>query len=238
MKKTLLFFGLLAVLFSFNATAQVVCYEEAESAVPDFWVDHFYYAKCTDYVSSGSKVFAGNDDYLDFNGGSTIDFTNIFVPKDGVYTVMLSYGIGYADETGAVVTVNVNGELADQLVLYRLTGAPPAICEFEVELWGDHNNVIQLKQTKDWAITLGIQLVSQGENAIRKVNENSYKISSENGTLRVSNLEGNDNQIRIHSIDSKLLQAVTVKTSSFETSLDSGFYIVSINGKASKVFVK
>jgi hypothetical protein len=238
MKKTTLLSGLLAVLFSFNATAEIICYGEEESQTPDFWVNHFYYAKCTDYVGSGSKSFEDTD-YVDFNGESSVDFTNVFVPEDGTYTVQLSYGVGYADADGAVVTINVNNELADQLIVYTLTGAPPAIYEFDVELWGDYNNVIQLKQVKDWMTTLGIQLVPKGGvNAIPEINEIPYKISSGKGTLSINNLKGSGNQIRINSLDGKLLRTVTTKSSSFNMSLASGIYIIHVNGKASKVLIK
>ncbi|MCX6307544.1 MAG: IPT/TIG domain-containing protein, partial [Bacteroidia bacterium] len=52
----------------------VVCYDGGTSGANNFWLTHFYYAKCTDYVGSNTKEVAGSD-YLDYNGGSNINFT-------------------------------------------------------------------------------------------------------------------------------------------------------------------
>ena len=237
MKKTLLF-GLLAVLVSFNMTAQIVCYGEEEASAPDFWLSHFYFAKCTNYIGTGSKIFSGDADYVDFNGGSRVDYTNVFVSKDGMYTVQLSYGVGYAEpEAGGIMDVIVNDELAEQLIFYSNPNRPLYL-EFDVELYADYANIIQFKQRKDWMIMLGIQLAFAGESGISKVNTNPYRIASKDGILSITDLKGSDNQIRIHSIEGKLFQDVQVKSSSFNASLAPGLYIVNVNGKASKVLVK
>ncbi len=238
MKKTLLF-GFLLGLYSLApaSTTEYVCYETTEAQSNDFWVEHMYYAKCTDYVGTGSKSFETSD-YVDFNGGSTIDFTNIHVSKDGIYTVQLYYGIGWADNDGAGVKVNVNGELAKELVLYKLAGNPPAIEEFDVELYADYDNVIQLKQVKDWAITLGIKLVPQGATSLDKVSDNPYFVTAGNDLIKVQGLNGANNQIQVYGMDGKLVYSNLTEVSSLDIPATKGAYIVKVNGYATKVLVK
>ncbi|MDR1682074.1 MAG: DUF6383 domain-containing protein [Candidatus Symbiothrix sp.] len=236
MKKNVLF-GLAVLACSVAAQAQNTCYTDAEASAPDFWTTHFYFATCTDYVGTNSKLFEdGSTGYVDFNGGSSVDFTNIYVPSDAEYTVMLRYGIGWADESGATLTLNVNGDFVDQLVLFPGEGEKPWAMEFDVELYGDYNNTIQLVEVKDWPIILGIQLTPKVGSEIKKIDTPSYQLVSSNGKLTVSNLE-NNSRIRIYSIDGKLIQSV-VAANSFQTSLVPGVYVVKVNGEARKAIVK
>lgn len=234
----LLTVGLLAASFSFDATAQVTCYGD-ESKAADFWLDHFYYAKCTDYTSTGSQLFGGNLDCVEFTAGSSIDFTGINVSKDDTYLVKLFYGIGWCDELGATVDLNVNGEFTDQLILFPSTVVGvDATVEFEVELYADYDNVIQLVNVKDWPAFRGFQLSSKNVSATPEVEENPFTISSSNGILSVDNLNGNRNSIRINSIDGKLIKSVNTYSSSFVTPLATGLYTVNVNGNVEKIFIK
>lgn len=230
--------GLLLVLFSLEVTAQVTCYGE-ESKTPDFWLDHFYYAKCTDYESTGSQLFGGNLDCVEFTAGSTIDFTDIYVSKDAVYTVILYYGIGWCDELGAYVDLNVNGQFTDQLVLFpsAIVGED-ATYQFEVELYSDYNNVIQLKNVKDWPAFRGFQLSSNETTKVATTDKNICKVFFTNGSLFVENMLGVDNHIQINSIDGRLIKSVTTDASSYTTSLSTGLYVVNVNGNLTKIFVK
>jgi hypothetical protein len=223
-------------LMSLTMQADVTCYSEAEASVNDFWVDHFYYAKCTDYWGTGSKSFEDSE-YVDFNGGSSVDFTNIRVPADAEYTIYLSYGIGWADAEGAVLTVNVNDEFVNQLILYTLISPPPAIYEFDVELYADYNNVIQFKQVKDWAILLGIQLVKKGGNSLSKENNGKHSVSGTIGGIHINNLSKNA-LVQIYSLEGQLIDSTRASSSFFNKSLNPGIYIVKIDDSVTKVLVK
>jgi len=221
---------------STNVQSQVICYEVEESSAVGFWFDHFYFAKCTDWEATNSKLFADDNDYIDFNGGSSVDFTNIFVEEDGDYTVIMKYGIGYANPTdGALLTINVNGQLAEQLVLYRLTEPRPASIEFTVELWAEWDNVIQLKQERDWPILLGIQL-SDG-SGIAKTQQEVYSVYASNGMIGVKNLMGSS-YVQVYSIDGKLISSVSTIEATVNLPAKPGFYIVKINGTTQKVVVR
>lgn len=234
----LLSFGLLAASFSSNLSAQVTCYGE-ESKTADFWLDHFYYAKCTDYASTGSQLFGGNLDCVEFTAGSTIDFTDIYVAKDDTYQVTLYYGIGWCDELGAYVDLNVNDQFTDQLVLFPSTVVGvDATAQFEVELYADYNNVIQLVNVKDWPAFRGFQLALTPTSAVSASKENSCTVSSSNGMLYIDHLSRTANQIRINSIDGKLIKSVTTGSASYTTPLATGLYTVNINGNVAKIFVK
>lgn len=239
MKKLfLLTLGFLAVSFSSNLTAQVTCYGEEESKATDFWLGHFYYAKCTDYASTGSQLFGGNPDCVEFTGGSTIDFTNIYVSTDDSYLVMLYYGIGWCDELGAYVDLNVNGEFTDQLILFPSTVVgEDATYQFEVELYADYSNVIQLKNVKDWPAFRGFQ-ISKNPNSISELKENSFTVSSSNGVLSIDNLKQDGSRIQINSIDGRLIQSVTTYSSSYTSSLNPGLYMVNVNGDVTKIFIE
>lgn len=236
MKKRLLL-GLLLALSTLNfvTQAEVTCYSSAEAKTVDFWLDHFYYAQCTDWEGSGSKLFSNNPDYIDFNGGSSVDFP-VLVSEDGEYLVTLSYGIGYADDTGATMTINVNGEFNTQLILHKLTADPPATIDFSVELYADYDNIIQLKQVKDWPIVLGIQLSSLF-SATSSVIEDDFTIVSSKGSITIEKLTG-VNQIQIFSLNGKLINSSIVFSPSYNYMLSDGLYIVKVNGKARKVLVK
>lgn len=238
MKKTLLF-GLMTLFFlltAIPAKADVTCYSPEEASTVDFWLEHLYYAKCTDWEGTGSKLFGENPDYIDFNGGSTIDFP-LKVSKDGVYTVTLSYGIGWAHETdGATMLINVNGNFSGQLTVHRLTADPPATIDFEVELFANYDNVIQLKQSVHWPIILGIQLSAKTTGTI-SAEEDTFRVFSSKGAIEIDRMTGK-NQIDIYAVNGKKLHSTVLTSSSFNYGLPEGLYIVKVNGKAKKVIVK
>jgi hypothetical protein len=238
MNKTL-FLGLGVLLLSPFCRAQVTCYPESDATANDFWTDHFYYSTCTDYIGSGSKLFEdGSEGYVDFNGGSSVDFTKIHVPNDAEYTVTIKYGIGWCDDLGATLTLNVNGEFVDQLILFRGDGEKPWTHEFDVELYSDYDNVIQLQQVKDWPILLGIQLTKKNGSNISTIEAANYTLSANKGKVVVGNLTGR-NRIQIYSFEGKLIHNAFVESGSVEFPVQiSGFYVVNVNGTAKKILVK
>jgi len=133
------------------------CYTSTQSSKSDFWLNHFYYATCTDYAGTGSKLTADGL-YVDFNGGSSVTFNNIYVSETSDYTVKLNYGIGYTDANGAQFKVYVNGNYTQTYTVYNLTQTAPAIIEFNVRLQADANNNIRIEQVKDWPTIYGIEL--------------------------------------------------------------------------------
>ena len=243
MRKKLLLsaISLLLCLFSLtniNAQDDYICYDEEESTEVDFWLDHVYYGICTDWEGTNSKLFEGVGPYIDFNGGSSVDFTGIYVPEDAIYTVQLLYGIGYADENGAVTTVNVNNELAAQLTLFRQSGSSPYLEEFEVELYSNYNNVIQFKQVKDWPLILSIQLVKTTTGISDVKTEDSYTVSGFDGVISIDKLDTGNNSVRIYTLDGKSIFNKVVSVSSLNIPVAPGLYIANINGSATKVLVK
>jgi hypothetical protein len=240
MKKGLLFgLSLIALSLSSATQAQITCYPEEEATANEFWTSHFFYASCTDYIGTGSKLFEdGSSGMVDFNGGSSVDFTKIHVTEDAEYTVTLKYAIGWCDEFGATVTVFVNDELYDQLTLFRGAGDWPWSVEFDVELYSDYDNVIKFQQVKDWPILLGIQLTKQGGNGLDKINKSSYTLSSTQQEIKIENLS-DASQIQIYSVDGKLIRSAKVAASAYSVPVQtSGVYIVKINGEANKVVVR
>ena len=234
MKKVLIF-GFFIAFFAMSLKAQVTCYGQEESAEVGFWFDHFYYAKCTDWEATGSKLFGPDEDYIDFNGGSSVDFTNIFVEKDGDYTVTMSYGVGYADEEiGGLLNIFVNGQLAEQFNFFRNPDRPITY-EFTVELWADWDNVIQFKQERDWPILLGIQL-SNGSTITGKRVE-AHSVYSSNGMINIVNPAGKCD-VQIYSIDGKLVKSASSIEALISLPVRAGFYILKINGTAQKIIVK
>ena len=211
MKNLLLSLGL--ALFSFTATAQVTCYGE-ESKDVDFWLEHFYYAKCTDYLHgidhNGGYVFEPNQDYIGPAAWGGVDFTDIYVSKDGTYKVQMTYGIGATDELGAWTDLKVNGQLTgEQLVMYIPEPSPGTI-EFYVDLYEDYPNMIQIISVKDWPVLLGIQifpLETSGTDAVQ-MDEKPFTLSSENGVLSVNNLNESENSIQISTIDGRIINAI------------------------------
>jgi len=236
MKKMLLISALFAFISLGNTLqAEVQCYTSDEAKTVDFWLEHFYYAVCTDWEGTGSKLFGPNNDYVDFNGGSTVEFP-VWVSKDGEYTVTLSYGIGWADDAGATLTVNVNNEFATQLVLHKLTADPPATIDFNVELFADYDNVIQLKQTKDWPIISGIQL-SADFSGTEMIQANEFRVISTNGAISIEDLTGK-NQIEIFSITGQRIDSSTTSSNSYNFTLEDGIYILKVNDSVRKVLVR
>lgn len=240
--KNLLLLGLFIAFFSFNANAQVTCYGD-ESKATDFFLENFYYAKCTDYEHgidhAGGYVFDGNPDYIGPAAWGGIDFPNIQVSKDGMYKVQMTYGIGWCDEQGAWVGLKVNGIPVDQLILY-IPEPSPGVIEFEVELYSDYDNLIQILSVKDWPVILGIQIfpLDPTEITTPQTDENTFSTFFADGVLSINNLTGNNNQIQVNSIDGKLIQSVTTSSTSYTIPLNTGLYIVNINGKAIKISAK
>lgn len=236
MKKILLISALIAIVsLGNNLQAEVQCFTPQEAETVDFWLDHFYYATCTDWEGTGSKLFGDNSEYVDFNGGSTVEFP-VWVSRDGEYTVTLAYGIGWTDDAGATVTVNVNDEFATQLVLHKLTADPPATIDFSVELYADYDNVIQLQQVKDWPIINGMQL-SANFAGTEMIHSNDFKVISADGAISVAGLTGK-NQIEIFSITGQILDSSIVSSASYNFMLKNGLYILKVNDSVRKVLVR
>ncbi len=131
----------------------VVCYDGGTSGANDFWLTHFYYAKCTDYVGSNTKEVAGSD-YLDFNGGSNINFTNISVTNAGNYMARLTYYSGFATNA---LNVSINGG-TNVLTSNMALSATPTTFDIPVTLIAG-TNTINLTQSGNWPRVLGIQLI-------------------------------------------------------------------------------
>ncbi|MEI8273223.1 MAG: CBM35 domain-containing protein, partial [Paludibacter sp.] len=131
----------------------VICYDGGTSGANDFWLTHFYYAKCTDYVGSNTKEVAGSD-YLDFNGGSNINFTNISVTNAGNYIARLTYTSGFA--TNALyVSVNLGANVSTSNIPQANTSST---FDIPVTLIAGANT-LKLTQSTNWPRVLGIQLV-------------------------------------------------------------------------------
>lgn len=247
MKKGILLIMLMS-LFSIKALfAQdvVSCYTDDEKKQTDFWLDHYYYAVCTDYEGTGSKLFAVNPDYVDFNGGSTVDFTDIYVSginpgDDEVDFVMgLWYGVGSdgpEGDKGAVFSVYVNEEIYDQPTVFELSSDPPAYMEIPVTLYTDYGNVIQLKQVKHWPIIYRIRL-SQDPVNIADNSITHYNVSSSKGIIFIDGLAGN-NKIEIYSPSGTLVNVANATGAGYSCYAGSGLYIVRIDGQAYKVVVE
>lgn len=229
----------------FSANAQVVtCYDESESIVNDFWLTHFYYSKCTDYLNTGGKDISDPawTAYVDFNGGGYIDFTKIRVSTDGDYTVRLSYGIGWAEPVvGANFNVIVNDEFTGNYVVLPQVVDPtnPPTIDLPVTLSADWDNEIKIQQNKDWPTTLGIQLIKGGVTAVKTtVNENSFKISGMNSMIQISKLKDAENRVEIFSLVGKRVLAETFSGSTFTKDINPGVYIVKVNDTSVKVVVR
>jgi len=247
MKAKLLFKMSVAIfacsLSLFSANAQVVtCYDQTESSANDFWLTHFYYSKCTDYLNTGGKDISDPAwaAYVDFNGGGYIDFTKIRVSADGDYIVRLSYGIGWAEPVvGANFNVIVNDEFTGNYVVLPQIVDPtnPPTIDLPVTLSTDWDNEIKIQQNKDWPTTMGIQLLKT-TTAVKKVKENLFKVSGMNGMIQISKLEGAENNVEVFSMVGKRLLAETFSGSTFTKSINSGVYLVKVNGTPVKVVVQ
>lgn len=242
MKKNVLLKAILAVVaicsFSGIANAQTaVCYDKSESNAIDFWNNHFYYAVCTDYVGTGSKLFSENNSYIDFGGGSSIVFDNIYMSESKEYTMSVSYGIGYADAEGAKMKLYVNDEYLTTITLFKLDQDPPATIDIPVELYSDWNNVIKLEQQKDWPILLGIQLKG-GNSTINNANQQpKYNVSVSNSILYVQGLNKADNKVDVYNVKGSLVES-KICGESYTKTLAKGLYLLKINGETTKVLVR
>lgn len=235
MKKTLLLFLFISIGLS-KVLAQATCYTESEKKQVDFWLNHQYYAICTDYLGSGSKLFGGNPEMIDFNGGSTIDFTDVFVSKEGTYTLTLWYGVGWGGDMAGRLNLFVNGDIFDQLVFGNMEGI--ATADFEIELYEGYNNTIQFKQTAEWPTLSRIQLTSApSSTGLTSSKEYNYSISSTNKSIAIDKLEG-VNTINTYTMNGNLVKSVTTTDPSINIPADNGLYIVKINGNAHKVAIK
>lgn len=225
-------------LFAFGAMGQdIQCYTDDEKQTPDWFLDHPYYATCTDYVGTGSKPFGDDPEYVDFNGGSTVDFTDIYVSQDGYYALTVWYGVGYADETGATLELNVNDAPWDIMTCFTVTN-PPVTQEFEIELYGGgFSNTIQFKQVKDWPILSRIQLaLVEAFSGTPSIETESCKIVSSQNMIAISELVPNS-EISIYTTAGVLVEQAIATSLYNSTVLNEGLYIVKINGEAHKVLV-
>lgn len=250
--KTKLLIRLYAVFFLssmslLSVNAQVVtCYDSSESIANDFWLTHFYYSKCTDYLNTGGKDISDPAwaAYVDFNGGGYIDFTKIRVSADGNYTVRLSYGIGWAEPViGANFNVTVNDEFTGNYTVLPIPDADknptkPLLIDLPVTLSTDWDNEIKIQQNKDWPTTLGIQLIKGTTSAVPTLKENTFKISGLNKSIQITKLNKEQNKIDVFSVVGRLISSETVTGISFIKSVNQGIYIVKVNGAPVKVVVQ
>lgn len=237
MKKNVLLSLVSILIFVGNMNAQ--CYTTEESSAVDFWLDHFYGATCTDYAGAGgSKLFSEDNTYVDFNGGSSVIFDNIYVSKDGVYTAKLNYGIGWADAEGAKLNLYVNDEFVSVVTLFTLPEGQerPAQIDIPLELFGDWNNVVKFTQVKDWCIFQGIQL-SSGTSSIEQDSTDKYTVNAQNGILSIKNFEKGSNRIDVFTLRGETVDTKTVNEE-YSKSLTPGLYLVKVNGDSFKVLVK
>ena len=237
--KKILFFSLLAGLSTFSVMGEEVpCYTDEEKQTPDWFLDHPYYATCTDYIGTGSKPFGDNPEYVDFNSGSTVDFTDIYVSQDGYYELTVWYGTGFADETGATMEVNVNDAPWDILTMFQVTN-PPVTQSIEIELYGGgFSNTIQFKQVKDWPILSRIQLeLVEGFSSTPSIETDTYSIVATKNIIAIDGLL-QDSQVKIYSTTGALVDNAIATSNYLSNELPAGLYIVNVNGKSHKVLIK
>jgi len=248
MKTKLLFRLYVAIFvcgFSFmSANAQVVtCHDATLSSANDFWLNNFYFSKCTDYISTGGKDISDPlwSSYVDFNGGGSVDFTKIRVSQDGAYTARLTYGIGWAEAVvGANFNLIVNDEFVGNYSVFAIDNPDPAVLrtiDLPVTLSTDWDNVIKIQQAKDWPTTLGIQLLKK-VTSISDVKQKTFTISGMNNSIQIDKLTNKSNVIEIYTIEGKLIDSKTIQQESFVKAMDKGLYIVKVNGIAAKVVVQ
>jgi hypothetical protein len=247
MKTNLLFRFYVAIFMSgffiMSTNAQIVtCSDPTVSKTPDFWFNNFYFSKCTDYLNTGGKDITGSS-FVDFNGGGTIVFNNIYVSADADYTARLSYGIGWADPvTGADFNLIVNDALIGTFTVFGPNNAG-TIIDLPLPLGTlapDWNNVIKIQQARNWPVTLGIQLVKGTATAVPEVKHKAYSIESGiNKSINISGLNSNIiNRIEIYSIEGKQISCEFAKQSTYTKAINEGIYLLKVNGETSKVVVK
>lgn len=239
MKKVLLVLGVMGLLSqSAQVSAQeITCYDPAEASAVGFWFEHPYFGKCTDYEGAGSKSFEGSS-YIDFNGGSSVIFDNIYVEEDGTYYMTLNYGTGWAHDTdGCSMTLWINDEWKERITVMKVD-APPAQLTLEVELWGDgFENIIRLTQDEHWPIVLGIELSMTDPASSVKLEKATYTIDTVDGEIVINNLEGKSD-IRVYGIDGKLVDSAVTSNASYHKTVAKGVYVVKVNERAHKVSVQ
>lgn len=216
--------------------AENICYDASESSAPDFWFTHMYYGTCTDYVASGSKL-AGTTGRLDFNGGSSVIFSGIQVSEDGTYTLRLTYGIGWADATGAVLKLYVNDEFVSNCTFYPIAPAATATMDISVDLAANYDNVIKLTQQKDWPTVLGIQLFSGVTAVSTPEKEKAYSISVSNASISVRASNKGNNRIEVYSTNGQLIDSRAFNNS-YTKAFSKGLYLVKVNGESNKILVR
>jgi WD40 repeat protein len=243
--KTKLLFKMYTAIFvcglsfmSLNAQT-VTCYDATAASAPDFWLSNFYFSKCTDYLNTGGKDIT-NSDYVDFDGGGTVVFDNVYVSNDADYTCRLTYGIGYADAvTGCDFLLIVNEAYMGKFTVFGPHTAGTTI-DLPLPLgtlFADWNNVIIIQQARHWPTTLGIQLL-KGLTAVPVIKEYPFNISGLNKSIQISNLTNEKNSIEIYSVEGRLINSEIALGSSFVKCLNQGIYLVKVNGTPVKVIVQ
>jgi len=234
-KNVLILFALACSALFTNVKAENTCYDVSETSVADFWFTHMYFGTCTDYVGSNSKL-AGTTGRIDFNGGSSLNFTGIQVSKDGSYTMRLTYGIGWADAAGAILKIFVNDEFISNCTLYPIAPAETATMNISVDLVAGYDNLITLTQQKDWPTVLGLELLS--ETAVSKpAKDNNLSVTVADQSLNIRVLGEKTSQVEIYSSIGKLIEK-NYFNGSFSKKLNKGVYLVTVNGESSKILVK
>ncbi|MEI8274297.1 MAG: hypothetical protein WCG08_16920, partial [Paludibacter sp.] len=210
----------------------VTCYDVMTSGVNDFWLSHFYYAKCTDYVGSNTKEVSGSD-YLDFNGGSNIDFTNISVTDAGSYVATINYHSGFPTNT---LNVSVNTGI-NVLTSNLPLSATPTTFDIPVTLLAGSNS-IKLTQATNWPRVLGIQLSRSFSTSFSAEKQYKYTVTGFNKSIKICGLNTKINHIEIFSIEGRLIDSEMTQQATCVRAINQGIYLVKVNGKPSKVVVQ
>ena len=210
----------------------VTCYDVMTSGVNDFWLSHFYYAKCTDYVGSNTKEVAGSD-YLDFNGGSNINFTNISVTDAGSYVATINYYSGFSTNT---LNVSVNSGIDISTDNFPLSATPTTFDKPVTLVAG--SNSIKLTQATNWPRVLGIQLSKSVSTSLYPTKKSNYIISGLSNSIKISGLNTKINTIEIFSIEGRLIDSETIQQGTFTKAINQGIYLVKVNGETYKVVVQ
>ncbi len=229
--------------------AEPLCYDQTESETTDFWLEHFYYAKCADYSNktatgghAGGMIYEGNPNYIAFQFYGGLDFDGIYVAKDGTYHVEVVYGIHGCDALGAGADLVVNGEKVKSLVFPQLFDITLGTIEFDVDLRADTANLIQLISVKDYPVFSGIQIhptENIGTSVAQIETRMPYQVSCFDEILTVDGLTGISDLIQIHSLNGQLIHSIVSNASdTYSVSLTTGLYIITVNGSAIKAAVK
>lgn len=157
-----------------DGAIKVDCPDAAEAVAPDYYLDHIYYALCTDLTpktddagnlvqDNGAYVLVNKDGNLvklcgdgkhvdwhwdDYYGKSAIIYDNIYVSESGDYDVV------WYQQNGGKVDFIVNG---DSLGAFN-AGRTDTLTIYRVPLKAGEANTIKITKNADWPQSEGIML--------------------------------------------------------------------------------